>query len=563
MSTKTLRKRIALVAVAALGAGVLSVAPANAAAPNDFAAGDIITTSTSAATPGVCFVDTTAGSQDVVVVTGSSFKISPIASASTEYGYVALSGNLTITGNSGFDAATLTTAGSIAGSSYLADADELTITAGAVGTGKITLSSTDTTSAVEAISVVIVAACAGSVFSPTYSYLAAITEAESKDTNAETSNADSTGATLRAADEAGYIGMKLANAYNATLDSAAVVATVTSGNAYVNIVDESSSAVPTGKSKTAVLASTGAKVSAKVTPITAGVPTVATVQITYDGVVVGSRTFTFEGYASSIVISDVVVGKVGADSAGNGVYFRYQVKDAAGNALRNRSISNDSTANAPSSVTDISSGFVDGDTDATDSTDGSKSADITTANMVAGTVANIICTANGRTSVGVKYVDPLDVTTTIKASVPVICADPLDTWTIAMDKAVYAPGEIATLTVTGKDADGIPAPSLVAIAGLEYSFGGMTPVTAPTNGDLFTSGAGIKTYKFAVGTSEGSFVGTFKITGATDTTAKTVQYKVAASSSAVSNADVLKAIVSLIASINKQIAALQKALLRR
>ena len=31
MSTKTLRKRIALVAVAALGAGVLSVAPANAA----------------------------------------------------------------------------------------------------------------------------------------------------------------------------------------------------------------------------------------------------------------------------------------------------------------------------------------------------------------------------------------------------------------------------------------------------------------------------------------------------------------------------------------------------
>ena len=44
---------------------------------------------------------------------------------------------------------------------------------------------------------------------------------------------------------------------------------------------------------------------------------------------------------------------------------------------------------------------------------------------------------------------------------------------------------------------------------------------------------------------------------------QTASYKVAASSSAVSNADVLKAIVSLIASINKQIAALQKALLRR
>jgi hypothetical protein len=92
----------------------------------------------------------------------------------------------------------------------------------------------------------------------------------------------------------------------------------------------------------------------------------------------------------------------------------------------------------------------------------------------------------------------------------------------------------------------------------------MTAVTAPTNGDLFSSAAGAKTYQFSVGTTEGAFVGTFKITGATDTAAKTIQYKVAApASGAVSNADVLKAIVSLIASINKQIAALQKALLRR
>jgi len=44
--------------------------------------------------------------------------------------------------------------------------------------------------------------------------------------------------------------------------------------------------------------------------------------------------------------------------------------------------------------------------------------------------------------------------------------------------------------------------------------------------------------------------------------ALTVAYTVGAGT-AVSNADVLKAIVSLIASINKQIAALQKALLRR
>ena len=561
MSTKTNFKRIAFVTIASLGFGVLtSFTPANASPPDDTAAGDVITTSVVATTPGLCQVDTTTSSQDLTIVSGYKFTVSPITSAQGENGHIVVSGNLTIDSHSGFDTVTVTTATA----TTMQDADTLTIKAGSVGTGKVSISNTSTSAVVEVISITIVASCAGSVMSPTYSFLAAISAEESVDTTAEASNSDTTGATLVSTTIGdGYMGMKLANAYNGTLDSAAIVATVTSGNAYVNLADETNAAVATGKAKTAVLASTGAKVSIRVTPITAGVPTTATVQVTYDGTVVGSRTFTFEGYAASIAISDVVVGKVGADSAGNGVYFRYLVKDSAGNNLRNRSIANDSTANSPSSVTDISSGFVDGDTDATDSTDGSKSADITSTNMAAGTVANIICTKDGRTSVGVKYNDPNDVGVTVKASVPVICADPLDTWTISMDKASYSPGEIATLTVTGKDENGQPAPTLVAMAGVEYSFGGMTAITAPTNGDLFNSGAGTKTHKFSVGTTEGAFVGTFKVTGATDTAAKTVQYKIASSTATVSNADVLKSIVALIASINKQIQALQKLILKR
>jgi hypothetical protein len=561
MSTKTNFKRIAFVAIASLGFGVLtSFTPANAAAPDDIDGGDVVTTSVVATTPGLCQVDTTADSQDLTIVSGYSFVLSPISSAATENGHIVVSGNLTVASHSGFDTVTVTTATA----TTMADADTLTIKAGSVGTGKVSISSTSTTAVVEVIAVTIVAACAGSTVSPTYSFVAAISAADAIDTNAEASNSDTTGATLVSTTIThGYMGIKLANAYNGTLDEGAMIATVTSGEAYVNIANESGTEPAAGSAKTAVLASTGAKVVVKVTPITAGTPTVATVQVTYGGAIVGSRTFTFEGYASSIVISDVVIGKVGADSAGNGVYFRYLVKDAAGNNLRDRSISNDSTANSPSTVTDISSGFVDGDTDGTDATDGSKSADITTANLAAGTVANIICTKDGRTSVGVKYADPNNVGVTVKASVPVICADPLDTWAISMDKASYAPGEIATLTVTGKDENGLPAPTLVAMAGIEYSFGGMTAITAPTNGDLFNSGAGTKTYKFAVGTTEGAFVGTFKVTGATDTAAKTVQYKVANPTGTVSNADVLKSIVSLIASINKQIQALQKLILKR
>jgi hypothetical protein len=95
------------------------------------------------------------------------------------------------------------------------------------------------------------------------------------------------------------------------------------------------------------------------------------------------------------------------------------------------------------------------------------------------------------------------------------------------------------------------------------SFGGMQFVTAPSGGDKFTSAAGAKTYTLQVGTTEGSYVGTFVIAGATDTAAKTVQYKVASATPGVSNADVLKSIVALIASINKQIQALQKLILKR
>jgi hypothetical protein len=145
----------------------------------------------------------------------------------------------------------------------------------------------------------------------------------------------------------------------------------------------------------------------------------------------------------------------------------------------------------------------------------------------------------------------------------VACGGSLATWSISMDKASYQPGEIATLTLTGKDSDGRPVSTFTLLSGVETAFGGMTAVTAPTNNDAFSSGAGIKTYQYSVGTSEGAFVGTFKTTGSTDTAAKTVQYKIVASTATVSNADVLKSIVSLIASINKQIQALQKLILKR
>jgi hypothetical protein len=143
-------------------------------------------------------------------------------------------------------------------------------------------------------------------------------------------------------------------------------------------------------------------------------------------------------------------------------------------------------------------------------------------------------------------------------------------YTAALDKASYVPGDIAVLTITATDSSknaandqevmGTASTAVVAIAGSN-----MTSITAPTNADTFTSGK--KTYKFIVGSSEGSYqmsVDLPKFNSATySQAAVTAAYKIAASSATVSNADVLKSIVALIASINKQIQALQKLILAR
>jgi hypothetical protein len=83
----------------------------------------------------------------------------------------------------------------------------------------------------------------------------------------------------------------------------------------------------------------------------------------------------------------------------------------------------------------------------------------------------------------------------------------------------------------------------------------------PATSDAYSGG--VKTYKFRVNQDLGSFVGQALVLATTDTSVKTVQYKIVSSDAGTSMNDVLKAIVSLIASINKQIAALQKALLKK
>jgi hypothetical protein len=97
----------------------------------------------------------------------------------------------------------------------------------------------------------------------------------------------------------------------------------------------------------------------------------------------------------------------------------------------------------------------------------------------------------------------------------------------------------------------------------------MTLIDATGSATMLTDNKGVKTYTMTVGTTSGVTAGTY--TGIVDFTTLTAvaatkatpTYKISTGGDTTTNADVLKSIVALIASINKQIQALQKLILKR
>jgi hypothetical protein len=567
MSTKTLRKRIALVAVAALGAGLISVAPANAAA-GDFAADDLdINAATTTVNTGACSIAT--GGQGGVFVNGS---IVSMDSASADAYYITIAGPAVVVSTQG-ESSTPTSITDSDGTA--SDTHEIRLTG--LGTVTVTGYVTSSGAAVDTFDITVVASCETSTLSLANSNFT-ITSLAETDTDAAAGTAwetafngvDTTDANIVAVSGTGYMRAQLFNVYDAALSSKPIVATATGTGTgcwvAVEASDTTAGVASAPAASTAVMTGTGADLTLAVKAATAGEAVNCSITLTWNGLTVGTKSFKLQGVAAKVVVSDVTVGV----KSGVG-YYRAAVTDALGNALPSITISNSTTeANNVASVLVVSdSASVAATTGtATDASTGAvlgKTPAITATNIAAGTVASYACTSKGGAAKVTVRALASGVTYVTSAPFDVYCgAASIDTWSVSLDKATYAPGEIATLTVSAKDADGHIAQSLLALGASTSSFGGMTFVTSPTDTDKFNSGAGVKTYQLSVGTTEGSYVGTFKLTGTTDTAAKTIAYKVVApSTGAVTNADVLKAIVSLIASINKQIAALQKALLKK
>ena len=572
MSSNTIRKRIALAAVSALTAGLFTVvsAPvANAtAAANYF---DINSTSLLA----ICSVDAEKETA-YVPLTSPGIEIGTVTgnTTPTDTAYFRITGpgvfsTAAATGTSGvtFDSptsASMTVPGTEANGKFEVKPTGL-------GVIKITYAPSSTTAVVDQITINVVANCASDAYSAGDSYYTIVSAALADDNVWTATAVDTTSANVVANAGKGYVRVELNDVYGANLATAGALISTVSGPCLVGLADYDGT-LSAGSGKTAVMSTQAEAAVVIVEQETAGVGGSCIASTTWNGTLVGSKTFTMQGAPAKVTVSDVTVGQAGT---GYG-YYRVTVADAAGNLLPDKAISASSTEanNAAALAAGIVTAIQDNTSAATTSTVGSgygKTASVTAtliANNVSGAagLTRFTCASGKAGTAKVTVRTPIDTAATGYATsdpFTVACGGALATWSISMDKATYQPGEIATLTVSGKDSLGAPVYTLQALTGLVQAFGGMTPVTTPAATDLFNSGAGTKTYQYKVDTTEGAYVGTFTLTGSSETSAKTIQYKIASATPGVTNADVLKSIVALIASINKQIQALQKLILKR
>jgi hypothetical protein len=549
MSTKTNFKRVALVAVAALGLGVLtSVAPANADATGiTFQANG----TNSAALQ--CAISNTTGTATVLSAGTMSIAIGGTA-ATTDA--IKVTGPLYISAISGgsVSASLVSATPSAAGSLYA--------TVKATGTGSGTISVYNGNSMIQTLNVTVVGSCSSGVTAAksyvqvndtagNYVYTAADlaettptatawSSAQELDTSVDQMSTFVNAATA-------YLKVAPLDVYGADVTTGYITVTATNG-ALVNGIAGGATAAVTHSYQN----------SFSVSQPTPGAPLSTTLTVSHNGVVLATKSITITGDASKLTASYVYSGASGQSTTTGTTNAQgrigYKIYDSANNLLTNSSSlypvalyasSNEALVNQAAQA---SGKYINWDGAGASARMFHNCIDATKS----GSATLTLYTANKAGAV-------------LTATVGVTCSGTTATYSASFDKASYNIGDIATLTIKGTDANGKPVADQTTLGNGSTStvaVPGMTAVAAPVSTDA--SYGGVWEYTYTVGTTANAYTAAVTIGGAlVQTTAATASYKIVDGSGGVSNADVLKAIVSLIASINKQIAALQKALLKR
>jgi hypothetical protein len=348
-----------------------------------------------------------------------------------------------------------------------------------------------------------------------------------------------------------YLNVRARDAYGTVMSAGLLTASATNG-ALVKIGAGVSTPVASTDFSTSAPDDLIVTVAA---PGAAPVSTVVTVQ--HNGVTIGTKSLTFTGNVAKVTLSSPKNGLRNNSTAGFNT-MTVAFADSAGNPVYPAAGSNPATSFGTAAASDYTLALT---TDPTSSVSG---------------VVTFTCPDLSNSGNAIATYTNLNGTVITSNSLPVTCSKIAAKYTASYDKAVYTPGEIATLTVNFTDVDGRSAAdsltsesnnatNVVAV----ISTSGVTKVGAADAADDLRTQNGKLTYTFIVGQAEGSFANSISFPqvntngAALSTAAVTAPLTVKNATATVTNADVLKSIVSLIASINKQIQALQKLILKR
>ena len=415
------------------------------------------------------------------------------------------------------------------------------------------------------VTVTVVAASAGGAYSAVYS--ACNTRSNSQGigvaTGVDTTTAFENG-------HVAYIAFDLDDAYDASLDPGALVVTATNGA----LVSLGSSAAAAAAGTTSTLVSTLAPTNRSVQIVqgTANAPVTSTVTITYNGTTVCTKTVTIRGEVAKLTVANVGTNDLGSGSTGSATW----IADGTNRVGIFTVLAQDSAGNTVAPGTTGVSGFA---AVAATLTTTVQAITISSANVATSissstaawnySVGNFTCGATaGESKVKIQYTNAASGTTATSPEFTARCADDPYTYTASFDKASYVQGELATLTVQFLDSKGNKANNVGAHGALTDSTPMFTEVTAQGDG-VADKADGTNTYTYTVGgtsaVTAGSYTAIIDFASLTAVAAvkATPTYKVSTGGDSTTNADVLKSIVALIASINKQIQALQKLILKR
>ena len=626
MSKTTIRKRISLAATTALFAGMLTVVSTPVAsaqsshtnaggttmvATNGLTDASMMTSVVASTGPTSVIPSTTAASdatqkgllnkdsssgtaQTATILAGGSvafYAMVTTASAFTATGGsfsnagfpVSTAGNETVVYNSSNTAVLITFAGAPSAATLVATNWTAPTTVGtytvSLSTGYVTNSSgvlvqptiTTMPSTLSGnILVTVVAASAGGTWSAGRTACSVQTAGGS---TAYTSSLAATDTTTVFTDgDSAYIAYDLNDAYTQDLPTGNITVTATNGG-LVNVA--SATSLVAGTSSTAILSSDGTLDNVRVSQPTSGAPLTTTVTIAYNGTTVCTKTITIRGSVDKLTIGNIGSQALSAASTANGSQWMYQ-KTGIYTAGQFTVVATDSAGNVvstPSALGSYSAASGTG-TQVTTVTVNTRSSSNDATSPLAYNFGGFGCGASaGSANVSIKFTATATGKVTTSSPFAARCADTATSYSVSLDKAAYSQGEIAKATVQFLDSTGKKANNMVAIGANSWVLPYMTAVDSTittstgASSTSVTNEDGSVVYTFTVGTTTAAVSGTY--TGVVSFTSPalgvnaTPTYKLSTGGDTTTNADVLKSIVALIASINKQIQALQKLILKR